>query len=78
MPKRSSGKTQEYPWEKDYEAAVLETDNGRLGERAIVAEGALMARLLELTSRRDHALEIRAVEDALKGLRMLKHERLGQ
>jgi hypothetical protein len=60
-----------------YEAAVLEANDSRLEERIGVAEEALMARLLDLTDGQKHAVELRAVEDALKSLRGLKRERLG-
>ncbi len=72
----SPSKLHPYPWEEVCEAAVSEADTARFQERISVAEGTLMARLLELSNRPEHKVETRAAEKALRALRTLKQERL--
>ena len=71
-----SSDTPRFPWERDYRAAALETDDTRLPDRILSAEKTLMARFLELTNRAEDELEIEAVEHALKVIHLLKRERL--
>ena len=73
----SSSKDQRFSWEEVCTAAALETDHARIGDRIKVEEGTLMARLLELTKVPEHEAEIKALEDALKGMLDLKRERFG-
>jgi hypothetical protein len=63
-------------WEEVYQAAVLEPDNALLEPRIRAAEEALLTRWLEVTKDHDHRVEIQAIVDAIKGLRILKRERL--
>ncbi len=63
-------------WEEVYQAAVLEPDNALLEQRIRAAEEALLTRWLEVTNHHGHRVEIQAIVDAIKGLRVLKQERL--
>jgi hypothetical protein len=74
----SSSNGQQFSWEEVCTVAALETDHARIEERIRVAEGALMARLLELPKVPEHQVEIKALEDALKAMLNLKRERFGQ
>jgi hypothetical protein len=62
----------EYPWEEPYITAMLEADKERLPERIRVAQGTLLLRLFELTACRGNETELQAVEDALRGLEIIK------
>jgi hypothetical protein len=65
----------EYVWDESYKAAVLETDDKKLGERIHVAKGAIDTRLQELQS--DHGgtpEERQAMTDALGRLQVLRRE----
>ena len=64
-----------FSWEESYVSAVLETDNERLQQVIKAAEVAIVERLRALTNRREHKLEMQAVEDALYTLAALKQER---
>ena len=64
-------------WETLYVAAVLETDNTRLGDRIRKVEKELKSRLSVLTIGPAHAAERKAVQDTLRALAVLKAERLG-
>ena len=55
-------------------AALQETDSTRLPELVSVAAGTLFDRLLVLTASRGNEIEVRAVEDALGSLAVLKRE----
>jgi hypothetical protein len=66
----------DYPWEASYRAAILETDDVRLGSFITVAKGAIDHRLEEL--QKDHGgstEERRAIADALAALNALRRER---
>ena len=65
-----------FPWEKFYVAAILETDDQRLPERIRDADQAISTRIVALTQSEDHVAEILEIENALKGLRVLRRERL--
>jgi hypothetical protein len=70
------GMNAQYDWQKQYLAAVLETDNGRIKNRIEEAQAAIRARMEELG--KDHmstAEERTAIEDALRGLGVLSRER---
>ena len=54
----------------------METDDSRLVDRIELAEGTLLARLLDLTNCEEDQEEIVAVEDALRAIRILRRERL--
>ena len=73
----SSSKDQRFSWEELCAAAALETDHTQIEGRIRVAEGTLMARLLELPKGPEHRPEIKALEDALKAMVNLKQERFG-
>ena len=66
-----------HDWETIYVAAVLETDNTRLGDRIRKVEKELKSRLSVLTIGPAHAAEGKAVQDTLRALAVLKAERLG-
>jgi hypothetical protein len=68
--------SQEYPWQKPYHDAVLETDNEKLGQLIIYIEHLIDARLSE-------SCEIRPVEyeqmaQTLTGLSILKTDRMSR
>ncbi len=77
MPSHHPYKANQFPWQKVYKAAALESDKTRLVDRIATAEGALMARFLRLSSREDDEVEINALEKAIKTIRILKKKRLG-
>jgi hypothetical protein len=65
----------DYVWDESHKAAVLETDDKRMGERIQVAKGAIDARLHELQM--DHGgtpEERQAITDSLGGLQVLRRE----
>jgi hypothetical protein len=67
-----------YPWEKDYIAAILETDDGKLANLIATAQSTMLARVDELNRTRGGTIEER--EDlalALGGLHKMRVERLG-
>ena len=66
-----------HDWEPLCIAAVLETDNTRLGDRIREVEKELKLRLSVLTIGSAHEAERKAVQDALRSLAVLKAERLG-
>ena len=66
-----------HDWETLYVAAVLETDNTRLGDRIRQVEKELKLRQSVLTIGPAHAAERKAVQGALRALAVLKAERLG-
>ena len=66
----------DYPWERLYKEAVLETDDARLRERVDAAQAAIDARLYEFSSDGKNAgQELIALRDAHKGLSVLRQER---
>jgi hypothetical protein len=66
----------DYPWERLYKEAVLETDDARLRERVDAAQAAIDARLYEFYSDGKNAgQELIALRDAQKGLSVLRQER---
>jgi hypothetical protein len=65
----------EYPWQRLYEEALLETDRSKLEQRTKAATLAIQARVQELN--RDHhgtAEERTAIHSALSGLTVLQRE----
>jgi len=67
-----------YPWEETYVAAILETDDAQLAGRILAADAKIQARLEELNL--DHGgtpAEREALSAALRGLDLLKKERVG-
>jgi hypothetical protein len=65
----------DYVWEGLYEAAVLETDDGKLQQRIQAAKGASDTRLHDMQL--DHGgtpEERQAITDALGGLNVLRRE----
>ena len=67
-------------WRPDYLSAVMEEDEALLSEKVARAESAILRRKLLLASGdgSDSANELKALESALKGLRMLKTMKLNQ
>jgi len=67
-----------YPeWQREYQAALLELDHAKLGERVEAAETAIYKRLQAMSHGSDAQAERQAIEDALANLRTLKRDRLG-
>ena len=66
---------QQFFWEQQYAATVLETDEARLGLRVETLEATLFLRLLDLTGAPEDQEDSKAVEEALRNLSVLKHER---
>jgi len=65
----------EYVWDESYKAAVLETDDKKMGELIQEAKAAIDTRLHELQM--DHGgtpEERQAITDALGGLQVLRRE----
>lgn len=54
-----------WPWQEPYSAALLEKDPGKLPERLITAEKAILQRLLEMPDAADELPEARALREAL-------------
>jgi hypothetical protein len=63
-------------WQREYESALLETDNGVLFKRVEVAEAAILTRRDALEHDSSGKTERSAIEDALANLRVLKRDRL--
>jgi len=64
-----------YEWQRQYEAAILETDRSRLPELIRAAQAKIEARIAELRS--DHNTspeEEQAIADAVAGLNILRKE----
>jgi hypothetical protein len=68
MARHASSRIHEFPWKRVYRAATLETNSAKLEQRIQIAEGALLARLIELKGLRQNAPEIRAIENAIRTL----------
>jgi hypothetical protein len=68
-----------YPeWQKEFEAAIMETDREKLLERVMAAETAIFERLQDPSQYSDkNSSERQAIEDALASLRSLKKNELG-
>ena len=63
-------------WRREYESALLETDNRALFKRVEVAEAAILTRRDALEHDSSSQTERGAIEDALANLRVLKRDRL--
>ncbi len=69
----------DYVWEGLYEAAILETDDGKLQQRIQAAKGAIDTRLHEMQLDHGGTPEERlAIADALSGLNLLRRELEGR
>jgi hypothetical protein len=67
-----------YPtWQREYQAALVETDGSRLLQRVHDAETAIFHRLQSLAKSSKDTAEGRVIADALNALRALKREKLG-
>jgi hypothetical protein len=65
----------DYAWQELYEAAILETDDGKAAKHLPVAKAAIGARLQELQMAHEVPREERqAIRDALNGLDGLRRE----
>ena len=66
-----------YPdWQREYESALLETDQSTLFTRVEVAEAAILTRRDALERGSNGQTERRAIEDALANLHVLKRDQL--
>jgi hypothetical protein len=65
-----------YPWQHDYQAALLELDPEKLAQRVEAAETAIFKRLQTISQGPDSNAERQAIEDAVASLRVLKQEKL--
>lgn len=63
-------------WQSKYLAAILEVDNATLLQRVAEAEMAIGERLKAIAGQPDHD-EMAAIQDAMRGLKVLRTERLG-
>jgi hypothetical protein len=62
-----------YPeWQPQYEAALLETNDGKLPKCVAAAKTAILSRLQALVGKADHQEERLAMTDALHALRYLR------
>lgn len=76
MKKRSTSTCSDSPlaWHALYQAALFETDRGKIPSRIEEAEGAILARVKELFAvKTDHIEEDQVLDDALYALRALKN-----
>ena len=64
-------------WQREYEAALHETDTARLFKCVEAAEAAVLLRLEAIRKNSDHHAERDAIADALAQLELLKKNRLG-
>jgi hypothetical protein len=65
----------QYIWQESYQAAIIETDDGKLPHRLQAAKAAIDNRLHELQLDHSGTPEERlAVSDALAGLNVLRRE----
>lgn len=65
-----------YSWEQTFCDAILETDNSVLAGRLENARRALTDRQTAISDLPDHRKELRAIQQAIRGLEVLEHERL--
>jgi hypothetical protein len=66
-----------YPeWQTAYLAAISELDDTKLAARAMDAEEAIFRRFQALGTSSDHHEERLALEDAIRGLRVLRRDKL--
>ena len=63
-------------WQQCYVEALLETDPLNLAARVEIAERVILARVGELCMSSDGEEEWQAIEDAIKGLAVLRRETL--
>jgi hypothetical protein len=66
-----------YPWQHDYQAALLELDPEKLPQRVEAAETAIFKRLQTISQGSDSNAERQAIEDALASLRVLSRRNWG-
>jgi hypothetical protein len=72
---RGTPMTADYAWQELYQAAILETDDGKLADCLPLVKTAIEARLRELQMDHQGTLEERqAIRDALNGLDGLQRE----
>ena len=67
-----------YPWETNYLAAILETDDTKLPERIADANSAFSARLEIMKKESSTAEEHQAISNALGSLKRVIQERLSK
>jgi hypothetical protein len=67
--------TLDFAWQRNYQAAILETDPSVLPNRIAAAQAAIEARVVEIKSARFCTpAEQQALDDARSGLRLLTDE----
>lgn len=64
------------PWQQHYENAMLEVDPKKLHQKILNAETAIVQRMQELAKSTDSHAERSVISDAIRGLRVLKIEKL--
>ena len=75
MPKRGTTVKTDHVWTELYQAAILETDDGKLQERLHAAKAAIDTRLHELQQDSGGTPEERrAISDALSNLIAIRRE----
>jgi hypothetical protein len=68
--------TFEYPWQKEYQEALLERDVQNLEEKIVAAENAMFLRFQELGGTVSQDGERVALKEAIRGLRAIQTEKL--
>lgn len=63
-------------WQTAYESVVLEVDDSKLDEKVKEAEAAILGRFHELDDIPGHSKEIRALQNAIEALAVLRRERI--
>jgi hypothetical protein len=63
-------------WSLKYREVRLEADPKKLAQRVTEAETAIFGRLQQLSRSQDGHAERRAIEDAIRALRVIKRDRL--
>ena len=68
----------EFPaWEREYQAAIAETNPLRLGEKIHAAETAMSRRLNEIKNAPAHSAERQAIEEAMAALHKIQIKTFG-
>ena len=74
---RRSSSALRYPeWQRPYQAALLEVDPKKLGERVAETEAAIFKRLQQLSNSQDGQAERQLIQGAISALKILKRESL--
>ena len=74
----STSPTIKYPhWQREFEAALLESDPQKLRQLVEAAEAAIFVRSQALAESADRHAEQQAISDAIRTLRAIQREKLG-